>query len=61
MITIEPIVVGSVETLVAADGWTVRTADGGPAAQFEQTVLVTGDGARVLTEIGPAGVQAGSG
>jgi len=50
VITIEPIVVGgSAETAIAADGWTVRTADGEPAAQFEHTVLVTRDGARVLT------------
>lgn len=58
VITIEPIVVGgSPETVVAADGWTVRTADGEPAAQFEQTVLVTGDEARVLTEIGSTGAR----
>jgi methionyl aminopeptidase len=31
------------------DGWTVVTADGMLSAQFEHTVAVTGDGARVLT------------
>jgi len=51
--TIEPIVVGgSAETYVAEDGWTVRTADGRPAAQFEQTVMATAAGAVVLSGAG---------
>lgn len=37
----------SVRTL--ADGWTVVTADGKLSAQFEHTVAVTRNGARVLT------------
>ena len=37
----------TVETL--DDGWTVVTADGKLSAQFEHTVAVTKDGARVLT------------
>jgi methionyl aminopeptidase len=48
--TIEPIVVaGSEQTNVAADGWTVVTRDGKPAAQFEHTVIATGQTATVLT------------
>jgi methionyl aminopeptidase len=31
------------------DGWTVVTADGRPSAQFEHTLLVTADGAEILT------------
>jgi len=49
-ITIEPIVVlGSPELVEAADGWTLRTADGRWAAQFEHTVLVTRKGCEILT------------
>jgi methionyl aminopeptidase len=31
------------------DGWTVVTADGRCSAQFEHTLLVTQDGAEILT------------
>lgn len=31
------------------DGWTVTTADGKPAAHYENTVLITGDGVEILT------------
>jgi methionyl aminopeptidase len=31
------------------DDWTVATADGGLAAQFEHTVLITEDGVEILT------------
>lgn len=34
-----------------ADGWTWRTIDGGLAAHFEHTVLVTREGAEILTKI----------
>lgn len=48
--TIEPIVTsGSGQVVLGADGWTVRTADGAPVAQFEHTVLARPDGALVLT------------
>ena len=51
VITIEPILVEkSAQMKVDADGWTVRTADGGWAAQFEHTVIVTRQGARILSE-----------
>ncbi len=32
------------------DGWTCRTKDGLPAAHYENTVLVTANGAEILTE-----------
>ncbi len=51
VITIEPILTErSPRVRVDSDGWTVRTLDGGWAAQFEHTVIVTGRGARVLSE-----------
>ena len=31
------------------DGWTVTTADGKPAAHYENTVLITEDGVEILT------------
>jgi methionyl aminopeptidase len=50
VITIEPILTeGSPEWRVDEDGWTVRTLDGGHAAQFEHTVMVTPTGGRVLS------------
>jgi methionyl aminopeptidase len=49
-IAIEPMVVtGGGETVVLADEWTVKTADGGWAAHFEHTVAITPEGPRVLT------------
>ena len=32
------------------DGWTIRTRDGSLAAHFEHTVLITEDGAEILTQ-----------
>lgn len=49
-ITIEPILtLGTPDLVEDADGWTLRTADGRWAAQFEHTVLVTEEGPEVLT------------
>ncbi|MDC7289708.1 methionyl aminopeptidase [Blautia schinkii] len=50
MFTIEPMVnMGSDEIYTDEnDGWTVRTADGKPSAQWEVTVLVTEDGCEVI-------------
>lgn len=50
MFTIEPMVnMGTDETVTdEGDGWTVRTADGMPSAQWEVTVLVTDDGCEVI-------------
>jgi methionyl aminopeptidase len=42
VITIEPVIAaGSGRTRLEADGWTFRTADGGLAAHFEHTVVIT--------------------
>lgn len=52
-LTLEPIVVeGSPELVAAADGVTLRTADGGRAAGIERVVVVTRQGCRVLGEPG---------
>jgi methionyl aminopeptidase len=48
--TIEPMLnLGTHEWVMWDDNWTVVTADGRPSAQFEHTLLVTTDGAEVLT------------
>ncbi|OWF56743.1 methionine aminopeptidase 1D, mitochondrial-like isoform X2 [Mizuhopecten yessoensis] len=48
--TIEPLVCeGSTEYTVLKDGWTCVSNDGGRSAQFENTILITDDGAEVLT------------
>ncbi len=52
VITIEPILVerSPLVKVDPVDGWTVRTVDGGWGAQWEHTVIVSGRGARVLSE-----------
>ena len=48
--TIEPMLVeGTSDVALWQDGWAVVTADGGRAAQFEHTLLVTAHGVEVLT------------
>ncbi len=50
VITIEPILVeGSPRVAIDPDGWTVRTEDGGWAAQFEHTVMVGRRGGAILS------------
>jgi methionyl aminopeptidase len=59
-IAIEPMVtLGGDRVYIAKDGWTVRTADGSWSAHFEHTVLITEDGAEILTSLDdlPAGKQ----
>lgn len=52
VITIEPVIAEhSPRYMVDPDGWSVRTADGGWAAQFEHTVIVTRRGAQVLSQV----------
>lgn len=52
--TIEPMInLGRAESKILRDGWTAVTADGSLSAQFEQTVLVTGDGFESLTPYEP--------
>jgi methionyl aminopeptidase len=49
-IAIEPMITaGGSEIVVAADGWTITTADNSMSAHFEHTVAITGDGPRILT------------
>ena len=49
-IAIEPMfTIGSYETRVKADGWTVATADGSLAAHWEHSIAITADGPRILT------------
>ena len=49
-ITIEPMINGGrPEVRVLDDGWRVVTVDGSLSAQFEHTLLVTRDGAEILT------------
>lgn len=51
--TIEPMLtLHPVPLELDGDGWTVRTADGSPSAQFEHTVAVTENGFEVLTPPG---------
>ncbi len=48
--TVEPMITeGDIAHVVWPDGWTASTVDGRRAAQFEHTVLVTADGAEILT------------
>lgn len=52
VIAIEPMVnVGTHETRLLPDRWTVVTADGKLSAHFEHTVAVTQDGPQVLTAL----------
>lgn len=47
---VEPMVnLGGPDTVVDADGWTVRTADGSWSAHWEHTIAVTDDGPEILT------------
>jgi len=42
VITVEPIIAaGSGKSVVARDGWTIRTADGKPSAHYEHTLVIT--------------------
>src|SRR5919199_1441716 len=50
-LTVEPIVsVGSKDTSLLPDEWTMVTVDNSLAAQFEHTVVVTEDGCEILTD-----------
>ena len=50
-LAIEPMfTLGGHEVDVARDGWTVVTRDGSLAAHWENTIAVTADGPRILTE-----------
>jgi methionyl aminopeptidase len=50
VVTIEPIIAaGSGRIIEGPDGWTIRTADGSPAAHHEHTIVVTRGSPIVLT------------
>ncbi|MBU3067420.1 type I methionyl aminopeptidase [Nocardia sp. NEAU-G5] len=50
VLAIEPMLtLGTTQTKVLGDDWTVVTADGSRAAHWEHTVAVTEDGPRILT------------
>jgi len=50
-ICIEPMFnIGSEETVVDSDGWTVKTADSSKSAHFEHTIGLTEEGTSVFTE-----------
>lgn len=51
-IAIEPMAtLGGHDVMIDDDHWTIRTRDGSLAAHFEHTVLITEDGAEILTEL----------
>jgi methionyl aminopeptidase len=51
-IAIEPLTsLGSERIITEDDGWTLSTRDGSLAVQFEHTVLVTENGAEILTRL----------
>ena len=48
--TIEPMLnTGDYRIRTMKDGWTVKTKDRGLSAQYEHTLVVTGDGCEILT------------
>ena len=50
-LAVEPMLnIGTAETYVEADGWTVSTADGSLSSHFEDTIAVTHDGPVVTTQ-----------
>lgn len=51
-IAIEPMATLRGEKIITDDdGWTIRTRDGSLSAHFEHTVLITEDGAEILTQL----------
>ncbi|RVW55411.1 Methionine aminopeptidase 1D, chloroplastic/mitochondrial [Vitis vinifera] len=49
--TIEPMLtIGSINPIMWDDNWTVVTEDGSLSAQFEHTILITENGAEILTQ-----------
>lgn len=51
-IAIEPMaMLGKEQIVTDADGWTISTKDGSLSAHFEHTVLITEDGAEILTQL----------
>lgn len=51
-VAIEPMItLGAHNVVLDTDGWTIRTRDGSFSAHFEDTILITDDGAEILTRI----------
>jgi methionyl aminopeptidase len=51
-IAVEPMAaLGDWQIEISKDGWTVAMADGSLSAHFEHTVLITEDGAEILTQV----------
>lgn len=51
-IAIEPMAtLGTHKVYCDSDGWTIKTQDGSLAAHFEHTILITEDGAEILTMV----------
>jgi methionyl aminopeptidase len=52
VLAVEPMInLGTADTVLLEDGWTVKTADGSWSAHFEHSVAVTADGPWVLTAL----------
>ena len=52
VLAIEPMLnIGTWETKILKDGWTVVTADGKLSAHFEHTVAITENGPEILTRM----------
>ena len=50
-IAVEPMVnIGAFKVNTLSDDWTVVTADGKLSAHFENTILITNNGAEILTK-----------
>ena len=55
-LAVEPMLnIGTSETEVQADGWTVSTADGSLSAHFEDTIAITQDGPVITTRLAKNG------
>lgn len=52
VVAIEPMLnIGTKNVTIDEDGYTFRTADGKRSAHFEHTILITDDGAEILTKV----------
>ena len=55
-LAVEPMLnIGTSDTQVESDGWTVSTTDGSLSAHFEDTIAITEDGPVVTTRLSPNG------
>ncbi len=62
VLAVEPMTTaGRAAVRMGADGWAILSQDSSPAAHFEFTVAITGDGPRILTPWHEAGAQPDAG